>query len=147
MMIEPLLSASASANSAADPAERLERLVPQVGAGVLVADVGDDRHDLHRVRRQLLLQLEEPRLGAAGDDQVGAHLGRLDGQRPAQPGADAGDDDDLALQQGHRLVALLDRGVVGLGVAKLGHQLIILRATERCRAAIRAAYSSVVMGV
>ena len=51
--------------------------------------------------------------------QVGAHLGGLLGQRPAQAGADAGDDDDLALQQRDGCVAVLDRGVVGLGVSEL----------------------------
>ena len=89
-------------DDAVDAAERLEGLVAQVDARVLVGHVGDDADDLDAVALELGLELEEPRLGAAGDHQVGAHLGGLHGQRPAEAGADAGDDDDLALQQRDR---------------------------------------------
>ena len=183
-MIEPLLAASASANSAArrngaktlvslalarsagldlgdrvhrrdregvvddavDPAERLHRLVGEVGPRGLVGDVR--RHDDRPAAvglddRGHLLQAGRR---AAGQHEVGAHLGGLLAERAAESRADAGEDDDLVPQQRHRLVAVLDRGVVRFCVAELGHESI-LRATERCRAAIRAAYSSVVMGV
>ena len=86
-------------DDAVDAAERLEGLVAQVDPRVLVGHVGDDADDLDAVALELGLELEEPGLGAAGDHQVGAHLGGLLGQRPAEAGADAGDDDDLALQQ------------------------------------------------
>src|SRR5262249_49550747 len=69
------------------------------------------------------------------------HPGRLDRQRPAETGADAGDDDDLPVQQRGRLVAVLDRDVVCFCVAELA-QLIILRAMPTWRSAIRVEYCS-----
>ena len=60
--------------------------------------------------------LLQPPLGAADQHQVGAHPGRLLAERAAQPGADAGQDDDLVLQERDRLVGVGDgRRVVGGG--------------------------------
>ena len=140
--------ANALLMQAVDPAELLERLVDAAltRESSSVMSVGTTSAPA-AVRADHLGHLLEPPLGAADEHQVGAHLGGLLAQRPAEAGADAGEHDDLVLQQGDGGVALLDRGVVGLGVVRARRQLIILRATERCRAAIRAAYSSGVMGV
>ena len=74
--------------------------------------------------------LLQPPLGAADEHQVGAHLGGLLAERAAQPGADAGEHDDLVLQQ----LAVSAHVVASVTRSSFGR-------CRRCRAAIRAAYS------
>ncbi len=108
-------------------AELLEGAVHDPLAGGGVGDVGgyDDRAPSSLLDRGGCLL--EPLLGARDQHQVGALVCAHLAERPAEPGADAGEDDDLVLQQ--------SRGLVG------AHE-IILRAIPTWRASMRAAYSS-----
>ena len=92
-------------DQAVDPAELLERPLDQRRPRLLVGDVGRYDERAAAVRADHLGHLLEAPLGAADEHQVGAHPGGLLAQRPAQARADAGEDDDLVLQQGDRLVA------------------------------------------
>ena len=79
--------------------ELLERAVEDAPAGVRVGDVGgyDDGAPASLLDRGS--GLLEPLLGARHQHQVGALVGADLAERPAQPGADSGEHDDLVLQQ------------------------------------------------
>nr|WP_246087090.1 hypothetical protein [Nocardioides humi] len=87
-----------------EAAEGLDRLVHDPGDPGRLADVGD-----HHVCAGLLGDGAQRRLPATADDDPVAGRGELPGDRGADAGAAAGDEDDLPRGAGHQLVATSSR--------------------------------------
>src|SRR5215831_13224622 len=95
-----------------EPAERLKRLAHRVLERAVLRHVALDRNRPASGGAKLGREVEQPGEPTSREDEVGALLRELSGERRADAGGGAGDQDDAARESAHALVRSAARGLL-----------------------------------